>query len=502
VYEYHGYATHNNAGKGRGTGVKASTLTAMIPGAALKGTDVEVSGITDDTRKIIKGAAFIALKGTVTDGHNYIKTAKKNGAGLIVCNSGSDCSRIGLPFIEVPDTRQALKIILPALFPSAGKMTLAGITGTSGKTTTAYLLESIASAAWKNPGLIGTIEIRYGGEIIPANVTTPGSVELFGMLDDMARKNVDICIMEVSSHALDQGRVDGLMFDAGVFMNLSHEHLDYHKNMQEYLNAKKRLFTEYLRGSAVINIDDSAGKSLKIEIQNAITFGNSKNADIRPNSVRTDEGSMIINLETPRGRFELASNLLGRFQVYNIMAATGAAISLGIDTVAIIEGIANLRFVPGRMEPVPNSRGLRILVDYAHKPEALENALEAAKVLSHGKVHTIFGCGGDRDRAKRPLMAAIAEKYSDTVIVTSDNPRTEDPNAIIKEILAGFSPGYNPIVEPDRATAIKLGVGLMEAEDLLIIAGKGHEDYQIIGTKKYPFDDRAMARRAVLEVMS
>ncbi len=482
--------------------MKATALAGMIPGAALKGSDVEISGITDDTRKIKKGDAFIALKGTVTDGHNFIRTARKNGAGLIVCNSGSNCSRIGIPVIEVPDTRETLKIILPALFPSAGKMTLAGITGTSGKTTTAYLLESIARAAWKNPGLIGTIEIRYGGEIIPANVTTPGSVELFGMLDSMVRKDVDICIMEVSSHALDQGRVDGLMFDAGVFMNLSHEHLDYHKNMHDYFNAKKKLFTDYLRGSAVINIDDSAGKNLKIEIQKAITFGNSKNADIRPNSVRTDEGSMIINLETPRGRFELASNLLGRFQVYNIMAATGAAISLGIDTVAIIEGVANLRFVPGRMEPVPNSRGLRILVDYAHKPEALENALDAAKTLSHGRVYTVFGCGGDRDRAKRPLMAAIAEKYSDTVIVTSDNPRTENPNAIIKEILAGFSPGYNPIIEPDRATAIKLGVGLMEAEDLLIIAGKGHEDYQIIGTEKHPFDDRAMARRAVLEVMS
>ena len=482
--------------------MKASTLTGMIPGAALKGSDTEISSITDDTRKINKGSAFIALKGTVTDGHNYIKTAQENGAGLIICNSGYDNSQVTLPVIEAPDTREALKIILPALFPSAGKMTLAGITGTSGKTTTAYLLESIARAAWKKPGLIGTIEIRYGGENIPANVTTPGSVELFGMLDDMVKKDVDICIMEVSSHALDQGRVDGLMFDAGVFMNLSHEHLDYHKNMQDYLNAKKRLFTDYLRGSAIINIDDSAGKSLKIEIPNAISFGNSKNADIRPNSVRTDEGSMIISLDTPRGRFELASNLLGRFQVYNIMAATGAAISLGIDTVAIIEGVANLRFVPGRMEPVPNSRGLRILVDYAHKPEALENALEAAKTLSQGKVHTVFGCGGDRDRTKRPLMAAIAEKYSDTVIVTSDNPRTEDPNAIIKEILAGFSPGYNPIVEPDRATAIKLGVGLMEAEDLLIIAGKGHEDYQIIGTKKYPFDDRTMARRAVLEVMA
>ena len=482
--------------------MKASSLSEMIPGSVLKGSDAEVSGITDDTRKLKTGAAFIALKGTVTDGHNYIQTAWENGAGLIICNRGSLSGQVSLPVIEVPDTRDALKIILPVLFPEAGKMTLAGITGTSGKTTTAYLLESIVKATWRNPGIIGTIEIRYGTEIIPANVTTPGPVELFGMLDDMSKKGVDTCIMEVSSHALDQGRVDGLMFDVGVFMNLSHEHLDYHNNMQDYLNAKKRLFTDYLRGRAVINIDDSAGKSLKIEIQGAMSFGNSKNADIRPHSIRTDEGSMIISLDTPRGRFELASSLLGRFQVYNIMAATGAAIILGIDTVAIIEGIANLRFVSGRMEPVPNGKGLRILVDYAHKPQALENALEAARSLSEGKVHTVFGCGGDRDRAKRPLMAAIAEKYSDTVIVTSDNPRTEDPNAIIKEILTGFSQGYNPIIEPDRATAIKIGVALMEADDVLIIAGKGHEDYQIIGTKKYPFDDRVMARKAVLEVVA
>jgi UDP-N-acetylmuramoyl-L-alanyl-D-glutamate--2,6-diaminopimelate ligase len=480
--------------------MKASSLSGMIPGAALKGPDPEIEGITDDTRKLKTGVAFIALKGTVTDGHNYIKEALENGAGLIICNRGSSSEQVSLPVIEVPDTRDALKIILPALFPAAGKMTLAGITGTSGKTTTAYLLEAVVKAAWRNPGIIGTIEIRYGTENIPANLTTPGPVELFDMLDDMGKKGIDTCIMEVSSHALDQGRVDGLMFDAGVFMNLSHEHLDYHKNMQDYLNAKKRLFTDYLRGRAVINIDDSAGKSLKIEIQDAMSFGNSKNADIRPHSIRTDEGSMIISLDTPRGRFELASSLLGRFQVYNIMAATGAAIILGIDTVAIIEGIASLRFVPGRMEPVPNGKGLRILVDYAHKPQALENALEAAKSLSHGKVHTVFGCGGDRDRAKRPLMAAIAEKYSDTVIVTSDNPRTEEPNAIIKEILTGFSEGYNPIIEPDRATAIKLGVALMEPEDILIIAGKGHENYQIIGTKKYPFDDRVVARTAVLEV--
>ncbi len=482
--------------------MRASTLTGMIPGAVLKGSDAEISGITDDTRKINAGAAFIALKGTVTDGHKYIKTARENGAGLIICNAGSAPEQAALPVIEVPDTRDALKTILPALFPSAGKLTLAGITGTSGKTTTSYLLESIFKAAWRNPGLIGTIEIRYGGESIPANVTTPGPVELFGMLDDMCKKGVDACIMEVSSHALDQGRVDGLMFDAGIFMNLSHEHLDYHKDMQDYHNAKKRLFTDYLRGRAVINIDDAAGMSIKTEIPDALSFGNSIDADIRPHSVRTDEGSMIISLDTPRGRFELASNLLGRFQVYNIMAATGAAMSLGIDTVAIIEGIANQRYVPGRMEPVPNSKGLRILVDYAHKPEALENALKAARSLSEGKVHTIFGCGGDRDRTKRPLMAAIAEKYSDTVIVTSDNPRTEDPNAIIREILAGFTKGYDPIVEPDRAKAIKIGVALMEPEDILIIAGKGHEDYQIIGTKKYPFDDRTISRKAVLEVMA
>jgi UDP-N-acetylmuramoyl-L-alanyl-D-glutamate--2,6-diaminopimelate ligase len=480
--------------------VKASTLSGLIPGASLKGSDTEISGITDDTRKIKTGIAFIALRGTVTDGHGYIKTALEKGAGLIICNSGSSQGLASFPVIEVPDTRDALKTILPALFSDAAKIALAGITGTSGKTTTAYLLESIFKSAWRNPGIIGTIEIRYGGEVIPANLTTPGPVELFGMLDDMGRKGVDTCIMEVSSHALDQGRVDGLMFDVGVFMNLSHEHLDYHKDMQGYLNAKKRLFTDYLRGRSVINIDDAAGKRLKIEIKDVLSFGNSKNADIRPHSIRTDEGSTIISLDTPRGRFELASSLLGRFQVYNIMAATGAAISLGIDTVAIIEGIASLRLVPGRMEPVPNGKGLRILVDYAHKPQALENALEAAKTLSQGKVHTVFGCGGDRDRAKRPLMAAIAEKYSDTVIVTSDNPRTEDPHAIIGEILSGFSEGYSPIIEPDRATAIKLGVALMEPEDILIIAGKGHEDYQIIGTEKFPFDDRAMARKAVLEV--
>jgi UDP-N-acetylmuramoyl-L-alanyl-D-glutamate--2,6-diaminopimelate ligase len=481
--------------------MRAKELADKIQGAVFEGADCEITGIADDTRKIVPGSAFIALKGTIADGHDFIESAIDNGASAIICSSGYEHALQKCTFIKVPDTRQALKSLLGLMFPSAGKIKLAGITGTSGKTTTTYLIESIIRASGRVPGVIGTIDIRYSGRVIPANVTTPGPVELYSLLNEMSGAGVDICAMEVSSHALDQKRIEGLEFAAGAFMNLSHEHLDYHKDMEEYYQAKKKLFNEYLNGKALINIYDEYGLRLASEIENALTFGFSQDADIRPLSMHEAAGKMDIRLQAPSGELFLESSLMGRFQAYNIMAATGVAMALGIDSESIQKGISDLAFVPGRMEPVPNSHGLTILVDYAHKPEALENALDAAAKLSIGKLVTIFGCGGDRDRTKRPLMAAIAEKYSDTVIVTSDNPRTEDPDAIIKEIAAGFSATFKPIYEPDRKKAIKLAISMTTPEDVLIIAGKGHEDYQIIGKVKFPFDDRAIVRQTLKEVL-
>jgi len=480
--------------------MRAKELADKIQGAVLIGADCKITGIADDNRKILPGNAFIALKGTVADGHDFIDPAIDKSASAIICSSGYDHSSKKCTFIKVPDTRQALKILLGLMFPLARKIRLAGVTGTSGKTTTTYLIESIIRASGRVPGVIGTIDIRYSGKVIPANVTTPGPLELFSLLNEMSGAGVDICAMEVSSHALDQKRIEGLEFDAGAFMNLSHEHLDYHQTMEEYYQAKKKLFKEYLTGKAIINIDDEYGLRLASEIKNAVTFGFSANADIRPSGMFEASGKMDILLKSPSGEIKLESSLMGRFQAYNIMAAAGVAMALGIDVESIQKGISGLAFVPGRMEPVPNSRGLTILVDYAHKPEALDNALKAAGKISDGRLITIFGCGGDRDRAKRPLMAAIAERYSDTVIVTSDNPRTEDPDAIIKEIVAGFSPSFKPLIEADRKKAILSGINMAMPGDVLIIAGKGHEDYQIIGKVKYPFDDRAVVRQALKEV--
>ncbi len=480
--------------------MKASLLAALLPGSTMRGNDIEIGGIKPDSRAIKPGDAFIALKGSVSDGHLFIQNALNKGASVIICNKGAFREDMAVTAIEVPDTTHALREILPLLYPGARKISLIGITGTSGKTSTTYLLESILLRAGRTPGVIGTIESRYKGLRMESSVTTPGPLNLFEMLEVMHTSGVDTCIMEVSSHALDQGRIDGLSYDYAVFMNLSLDHLDYHKDMHAYFSAKKRLFMEYLKGRAIINYDDMFGRDLIGELNAPITFGQTERAMVKALKVQADLGGIRMELGTPGGTMQITSPLLGSFQAYNIMASVGVCLAMEIDRDTIERGIQALQGIPGRMDPVENPYGLKIIVDYAHKPEALEKALQSARGLARGRIITIFGCGGDRDRSKRSVMGSISERLSDITIVTSDNPRSEDPLAIIDEITSGIQDRTNLFVEPERAKAIMLGIKIIRNDDCLIIAGKGHETYQIIGDKRIPFDDKVCVQECLREV--
>ncbi|HHO76145.1 MAG TPA: UDP-N-acetylmuramoyl-L-alanyl-D-glutamate--2,6-diaminopimelate ligase [Deltaproteobacteria bacterium] len=480
--------------------MRTSELLTLIPGSKATGREREFVSLRSDSSKVQPGDAFIALLGSMTDGHLFIQDAVRAGAEAIVCNHGRHNKASGATIVEVPDTRDALKTLLPLLYPCANNISLSGITGTNGKTTSAYLIESVFKASGTNPGVIGTINMRYADQAISSSITTPGPIDLFRALDAMNRSGVDSCIMEVSSHALDQDRTAGLMFDYAIFTNLTQDHLDYHKDMDTYFLAKKKLFTHYLKGKAIINIDDPYGKRLAQEISDPVTYGWDHAAMIQATSLEHIPDGLLVSLSTPRGGFTLKSSLLGDINTYNIMAAVALSHAMGIEMHSVITGIDNMRKVPGRMEPVDNAYNLRIIVDYAHTPAALQAALESARGLAKGRLITLFGCGGDRDRGKRPIMGKIASAISDIVIITSDNPRKENPLAIIEGIVKGIPAGSRIFVEPDRKKAIALALSTMNIDDCLIIAGKGHEDYQIIGETKTSFDDRLIVQQSLMEI--
>ncbi len=472
-------------------------------------THVDIKGIAYDSRKIEPGYLFVALKGHNQDGHEYVGDALARGAVALIVEKP-------LPFevtaavIEVKDSRRALSILAKNFFeePFQG-MTLIGITGTNGKTTTSYLVESIFNATGFRCGVIGTVNYRFGGHICAAPVTTPESLDLMRALRKMADSGVTHCVIEVSSHALDQGRVRDCPFRVAVFTNISRDHLDYHKTMDSYFMAKSKLFTG-LNGegpnppAAVINNDSREGKKLvSLTPCPVLTYGMKENCDIRPYQAKVSREGIEAALDTPAGRINIKSRLLGSFNLYNIMAATGAAIALGTEPSAISEGISNLSSVPGRMELVDNPRGVTIVVDYAHTPDALSNVLKTLRELTCGKLITVFGCGGDRDKGKRPQMGRIAADMSDFVIITSDNPRSEDPVSIARDVEQGVVehiPSYGYVIELDRAIAIGRAIEMAGHEDVILIAGKGHETYQIIRGEIRPFDDREVARRLASEV--
>lgn len=472
--------------------------------------DLEITDVSYDSRAIGPGTLFVALKGHAQDGHHFIGDAISKGALAVVSESSPrPCAfpnKNRVAMIQVPDSREALSRLAVRFFDSPFKqMNLIGITGTNGKTTTSYLLESILVAAGRKPGVIGTINYRFSGHIREAPVTTPESLDLMQILREMADSAVSDVVMEVSSHSLDQGRVRGCPFRVAILTNISRDHLDYHGSMEAYFEAKALLFKSLTQqgagdpAKAVINADDPRGKELiKLTDAQVMTYGMGKECDVRAEEVNVSRAGLTAKLITPKGEAKIGSALIGEFDIHNIMAAAAGALSMGIDLKSICSGLRLPKGVPGRLEQVKNKRALALVVDYAHTPDALLKALGAVRLLTEGRVLTVFGCGGDRDKGKRRAMGRVAGLQSDMVFITSDNPRTEDPGAIAAQIEEGVieSGLKDYILDLDRENAIQRAVKMAHNGDLVLIAGKGHETYQIIGKEKKAFDDRVVAARA------
>ncbi len=461
--------------------------------------DEEVSEITANSDEVREGSIFVAVTGTNADGHQFLARAKAAGAILLI--GEKDGKELGLTpdeYLRVPDSRLALGLLASQIEGNPSReMMVIGVTGTSGKTTTSYLIESILRAAGMQVGLLGTVAFRIDGKTLPSTHTTPGPIELHRLFRDMRKAGCNAVVMEVSSHALKQHRAAGVAFDGAVFTNLSPEHLDYHPDLEDYYTSKRILFREqFIRGAwwgkepkLLVNTGDITGQRLLKETPGAMPFSIPDDAEITANGIQ--------------GLFEgvrIQSPLIGRFNAENIAAAISVTKAVGIPDGAIEAGISHLRSIPGRLEQVPDPRGGRIiLVDYAHKPDALEKVLEVLKPMKvpGGKIYTVIGCGGNRDRLKRPMMGEIACRLSDCVIFTSDNPRTENPLTIISEIENGAKTFSNWKSEPDRKRAIQIAIDETKSGDFVLIAGKGHENYQIIGDEKFIFDDRDVATGAL-----
>jgi UDP-N-acetylmuramoyl-L-alanyl-D-glutamate--2,6-diaminopimelate ligase len=463
----------------------------------------EVNAVVQDSRQASSGSLFVAVRGFHSDGHRFIPQAVRQGAAAVVAEENAVIEAPpDTPVIRVPDSRKALARLAARFYdyPSR-RIKLIGITGTKGKTTTSYLTRSIVEAAGHRVGLIGTIEYRIGDRVYPAPNTTPESLDLQRLLAEMADRGAGYCIMEVSSHALALGRTDGCVFEAAAFTNLAPEHLDFHESMNDYFQAKLKLFTGLgTDKTAVVNRDDvRCGELLQSMTAKAITYGRSGEADVRPaGRIGHDSTGLRFSAVTPIGEIAIESKLVGGYNVQNILAAVGLGIALGCSRESIADGIRRMPPIPGRMETIDEGQAFGVIVDYAHTEDSLAALLSAVREMTEGRVITVFGCGGDRDRTKRPRMGAAAMRGSDLVIVTSDNPRTEDPLAIIAEVEAGMAGGTTPyLVIPDRAEAIRTAVGRAAGGDVVVLAGKGHEDYQIIGEVKHHFDDREEARKAL-----
>jgi len=470
--------------------------------------DVEIVSVQYDSRKIQRGDCFVALKGTASDGHGFVQDAIGRGAKAVVIQDESVLPdplsmHMGVIKIIVPDTRKALAAMSANQYdhPSR-KLKLAGVTGTNGKTTTTHLIKSILEAAGEKVGLIGTIEYKIGNKTIPATHTTPESLELNALFSAMVQEGCTSVSMEVSSHALDQSRVMGLDFDVAVFSNLTQDHLDYHKTMDEYFKAKKILFDALSPSDiAIVNVDDVWGEKLFSLISHVkkISYSLSTPSTVWAKEVRLGIGGTALAVNDEGDEFELTTPLLGKFNAYNVLAAYCAGKALGVSREKILRGIENVKNVRGRFERISSPAGWTAIVDYAHTPDALENCLKTIHDILpkefQGKIITVFGAGGDRDKTKRPLMGKIAGDLSDLAIVTSDNPRTENPGHIIDDVMRGITHHASVLREPDRRAAIERAVKAAGRGDVILIAGKGHEDYQIIGKEKKHFSDREVVEK-------
>jgi UDP-N-acetylmuramoyl-L-alanyl-D-glutamate--2,6-diaminopimelate ligase len=494
-------------------------ILAILPNPILDGDpSVQISGASHDSRKIQAGWLFVAMAGENSDGHDFIPQAIQAGASAVIAERPRAQEFESVPWIRVPDSRSVLGPVAALLngFPTT-RMVLVGITGTNGKTTLTFLLEAIVKAAGGNPGVIGTISYRWGNGELAALHTTPEASDLQHLFKEMVEAGITHTFVEVSSHGLHRGRLLGCEFDVGVFTNLTQDHLDYHGNLEDYYLAKQALFTKLLPASskkgtaAVVNLDDPYGRRLALEVKSLpiMGYGVSPDCEIHPSAVTVTSEGISATVSTPRGLIRITSRLTGSFNLMNILAAIAVAEKLGIPSDAVQKGIEAVDVIPGRLERVLSESGT-IFVDYAHTPNALKNVLEALQTIRTGRIITVMGCGGDRDKSKRPLMGMEAAAGSDFVIVTSDNPRSEEPLDIIKQIEDGVQAyGFTRCSEvlngqpfesrcytviPERRDAIAWAVKHLKSEDILLVAGKGHETYQEIKGVRYPFDDREVLR--------
>jgi len=474
----------------------------------------EVAGVAHDSRAVSAGSVFVAIRGARFDGASFVPDAVSRGAIAVVAESGP-AEQVPVPWLRTADARLALAELSAIYFDHPSEaLTVVGVTGTNGKTTTTYLLASVFDAAGLPCGRLGTVTFRVG----PAEAheqdaarTTPEASDVQRLLREMVDRGCAACAMEVSSHALTLHRVANLRFRAAIFTNLTRDHLDFHGDMQGYFAAKRRLFETLPAGAlAIVNVDDPYGAELARSLPRVLTYGIDQPADVRTRSLESSLDGLAFDVDSPRGRIAIRSPLVGRPNVYNILGVVATAVGLDLPTAAIERGIAAVERVPGRFQVISTpADDVRVIVDYAHTDDALRNVLETAAPLTDGRLVTVFGCGGDRDRSKRPLMGAVAARLSDRVVLTSDNPRSEDPDRIIEEITRGLAPHADPgapsrpgtpfVAIADRRRAIEHAIGTAQPGDLVIVAGKGHEKYQVIGDRTLPFDDVEVARAALAQ---
>jgi len=474
--------------------------TADVPLKQRKG-NAEVTCICEDSRRCGVGCCFVAVRGSCDDGHRYIASAVSAGGVAVVCEDTSAVPD-GVAVAVVDDTRRALGRLAQAIYgwPARNLLNI-GVTGTNGKTTVSHLVHAILTAAGHRPALLGTICYQTGGRNVPAGNTTPDPVSLAEMTAEMVAAGRTHLVMEVSSHALHQRRTAGITFDVAVFMKLSGDHLDYHGTMENYFSAKRRLFKQLKQdATAVINRDDPAGESFaSAAAVKPLWYGLSPAADLRARIERIDVSGTRFTLIHGRRELPVSTPLIGRHNVFNCLAAAGTCLALDVDLPEIAAALETVERIPGRLERLKVDAPYRVFVDYAHTDDALANVLGSFRPITSGRIIVVFGCGGDRDRTKRPRMGRIAEELADHIIITSDNPRTEEPGAIIDEIVAGLSEDgrRRSEIQVDRRAAIGLAINLARAGDVVLIAGKGHENYQVVGTRRIHFDDVETAAELV-----
>ena len=469
-------------------------IAALAPTDVVQRAPVEISDLAYDTRAAGPGALFFCVPGERHDGHAFARDAVERGAVALVVERALE---LDAPQLVVPDARRAMAQAAVVFFGNpTEELEVAGVTGTNGKTTTTFLVHSILASAGRRPGLLGTIESRIGGERRAAIRTTPEAIDLQRAFREMLDAGDRSSALEATSHGSELGRLDGVRFSALAFTNLGQDHLDFHGTVERYFEAKRRLFVTGDPPPAAVNVGDEHGRRLAEELRalgqdRLLTFGFADDADIRPEQLELGAHGARLGA----GGIDLRTSLRGRFNVENVLAAVAVGRLLGIEDEAVAAGVEALEGVPGRFEAVDEGQPFAVVVDYSHKPEALENVLRTARELASNRVICVFGCGGDRDRGKRPVMGRIAAELTDVAIVTSDNPRSEDPEAIIAEVLEGADASLE--AEPDRANAIERGLALAREGDIVVIAGKGHEQGQELAGRTIPFDDREVARQVL-----